>query len=453
MNAKFICGGGNSPMQFVEDFSMLCGQQKLRNHKDNFRYIRFENCEFQAYPHKLIGHFPYLIKLNLSSVAYKTVDRADFRMLKKSPCFESFDLSFNKIEQIDAAVFSDFKLLEELNIHHNRIKKLDPFAFDGVVNLTDLDLSHNELSEFTSLSSVPLLKMIKLDLSFNNITTLGNFSSMEHLESLNLSHNRLVNAFGDVFDVLRSLVKLNLSHNEIVDISDIARSIPSDLKELDLSFNNITTIGTDSVIILQNKVLLPGADRKSAIFARLNKLQSLDLSNNKITRIDFALFSSGFRMLQSLYLNGNLLEELTLHVNVLFPNLEHLAITNNIFNCSYLKDFISTINQTILEYTNTKNLSDLNVHGVICENTHNIMVNQLQSSNQSSMNLPSIIVLTVGIVLIILCLTFILVLMRREELFKNITGFRRSRNSDVCAIVRDDDVPSSDQSTPYNSLS
>ncbi|XP_051890009.1 leucine-rich repeat-containing protein 17 [Pristis pectinata] len=58
------------------------------------------------------------------------------------------DLSRNKIKQLDAKNFMNFKELEILNLSNNAIEYINPAAFVGLLRLKELDLSENHLDNF-----------------------------------------------------------------------------------------------------------------------------------------------------------------------------------------------------------------------------------------------------------------------------------------------------------------
>lgn len=124
-----------------------------------------------------------------------------------------------------------------------------------------------------------------------------------------LSENFLEDIYGCPFDCHCNRVA------QIADCSNrnltrVPSSFPKDIKRIRLERNNITEIGPYS-------------------FQGLKRLQRIDLSNNKLQRIDQLAFSGGLHSLNSLILYSNKLENLPANVFGELSQLQLLLLNAN----------------------------------------------------------------------------------------------------------------------------
>lgn len=73
--------------------------------------------------------------------------------------------------------------------------------------------------------------------------------------------------------------------------------------------------------------------------------------------------------MESLYLDGNQLQDLNGFNNSVFPRLNALGITNNRFNCSYLKQFMQSVKWEQIRLPVDRmplNIHQTNIRGVAC---------------------------------------------------------------------------------------
>lgn len=74
--------------------------------------------------------------------------------------------------------------------------------------------------------------------------------------------------------------------------------------------------------------------------------------------------------MESLYLDGNQLQDLNGFNNSVFPRLNALGITNNRFNCSYLKQFMQSVKWEQIRLPVDRmplNIHQTNIRGVACD--------------------------------------------------------------------------------------
>ena len=150
----------------------------------------------------------YLYKLELFDLSYNNLNKNMLHEnnIKKTinislPSLRIFDLSNNKIENIDILCQFKIELLKELYLNNNDIQNIK--AFDNVTcgKLKKLNLSNNKI---------------------NDINVFTNLSFCNNIEDINLMNNEIVN-----LNILRNvslpkLKTLNLLNNDITDYSVFA---------------------------------------------------------------------------------------------------------------------------------------------------------------------------------------------------------------------------------------
>ncbi|EFN73031.1 Chaoptin [Camponotus floridanus] len=253
------------------------------------------------------------------------------------PDLEFLDLAYNNLYKFDFASFDQVGTLSsfKVNISHNEIPRLwmnsttftTTPAIGGTVqsNIKVLDLSYNNISDIMKYYFKPVeYSLTHLYLSNNELKniTQGVFGNMPHLQWLDLRHNELKEMDFDCFKNTRDLQVLLLSWNEIMDIPaealrplkklrlvDLSHNklrtlsdnmfIDSNIESLDLSHNQFTRLPIKSMSLTSAASLanldmswniLSGIHSTDTIF-RLKNLVWLDLSYNRLVRLDDGVFS------------------------------------------------------------------------------------------------------------------------------------------------------------------
>ncbi|XP_076637697.1 extracellular matrix protein 2-like isoform X2 [Colletes latitarsis] len=231
------------------------------------------------------------LSLKRSGIYQLTVNLRTF-----APRLTHLYLSGNKIESSDFVHKLPDTLLY-LYLDDNLIANLES---DIPASIKELSVSGNKINELCSdtckysTSSLSLTKatmLLKLNASRNRITEIANdtFKNAKHLITLDLSQNKLHRLSNDLFHGMSSLENLFLNHNNFATIPNICWL--QRLKKLDLTGNQIVTITKenfcshapflDTLLLADNRIV----DLDSNVFAKLNSLTKLDLSDNLI--IDF----------------------------------------------------------------------------------------------------------------------------------------------------------------------
>lgn len=191
----------------------------------------------------------------------------------------------------------DFKSLNlatfvEINLSGNLIKNIDFKLFSAKGNnLESLDLSSNKIDSITNTNtkSPSLSKLKSLNLSGNqikNVTFLADLKAPA-IETLDISLNPIEELGPNSFSNMKNLQNLKIQETKLRLIDELAFSPLAQLKFLNMSG-----------VQLENHL----GDKQ---FAKNQKLQVLDMSDNRLHEVPFSLRST--QSIERLILNKNLM--------------------------------------------------------------------------------------------------------------------------------------------------
>ncbi|XP_057335576.1 toll-like receptor Tollo [Microplitis mediator] len=301
---------------------------------------------------------PNLESLDLSDNDMSVLPDNSFVALKK---LKALMLQDNKIRHVGDHALAGLGQLMKLNISSNRLVALPPELFSDTADLLELVLSNNSLSVIAPGLLDNLTKLKNLDLSSNELTShwvnRDTFTRLRELLFLDLSFNALTKIDSSVFKGLVSLQILKLEHNNIDILVDGCFSALQNLQSLTLSHNRITrfeathTLGLNSVMQLfldgnklrilhrrtfSNLTNLQDISLSGNAFTEipesireLKTLKTLDLGNNKISKVDNESFY-GLNELYGLRLVDNKLENISRDTFSTLPALQVLNLASNV---------------------------------------------------------------------------------------------------------------------------
>ncbi|XP_019383951.1 PREDICTED: leucine-rich repeat-containing protein 40 isoform X1 [Gavialis gangeticus] len=244
---------------------------------------------------------------------------------------QKLDVSHNKLKNIPDEL-TQLRHLKSLLVQHNELSHL-PDGFGQLVSLEELNLSNNHLATIpTSFAS--LTNLIRLNVAQNQLRSLpAEISSMKSLKQLDCTKNFLETIPPELAS-MASLEQLYLRKNKLHFLPEF----PSCrlLKELHVGENQIEVLNTEHLKHLNSLCVLELRDNKLKSLpdeiTLLQKLERLDLANNDISRLPYAL--------------GNL------------PHLKFLALEGNPLR-AIRRDILQKGTQELLKYLRSKIKDDI----------------------------------------------------------------------------------------------
>ncbi|XP_044591646.1 chaoptin isoform X2 [Cotesia glomerata] len=223
-------------------------------------------------------------------------------------------LAYNRITTMEKAAFRRLSALRFLNLEFNGLTTLD---LDAIVecggSVFSLNVSFNSISVINS--EFRLINLTEIDLGFNNITTLPSdtFDGLPNLRTLDLRGNFLTTLHPGTF-ALEHLETLNLQDNRLSTLRKQTFHGTSFLQELDLSRNSLSQLSTEQFRNLRNLRILNLSGNHIRSLSRDvfegTRIETLDLSSNRISIVPSAAFLEVGYTLRDLNLAENLIEHL-----------------------------------------------------------------------------------------------------------------------------------------------
>ncbi|XP_031439085.1 leucine-rich repeat and guanylate kinase domain-containing protein isoform X2 [Clupea harengus] len=195
------------------------------------------------------------------------------------------------------SILCNYVHLQKLELPRNKIKDLS--CVSHMPYLIILDASHNELTDFFGFKPPKNLK--EVDFSHNQISEMKDLSAYSFLKKINLDYNHFQKIHG--LDKCASLTHLSLAHNQISCIGGLD-NLP--LKELCLRGNLIQAIeNLQTLWALQVLDLACNRIQSLSGLQNLHLLGSVNLENNRISEIKEATHVHDLRLLRTLNLKRN----------------------------------------------------------------------------------------------------------------------------------------------------
>lgn len=322
------------------------------------KIMRFNGCELSSIgAFNIFKWFQQIRVLNISSLGLQTIHDED---IGAADYLTTFDASHNQLHEIPATIFTKTRnirlTINLIDISHNNIQKLSTHTFRDLQNFEVLNLNFNNIREIEQQTFVDLTYLTTLDLSHNHIEHwMGAFERLPSLRQLNLSTNDIQRINRRTFFGIENLMTLDLSYNNIEELTDESFIELIRLKHLNLSHVHLKTITPKT-------------------FSNARDLETLDLSYNQLVKFDFNLLWPFHNHLESLFLNGNQLNELTnYNSSVSFQHLVQFHIGKNQFLCEYLEKILSESNFIVkfssVAMNRNENVNRTHVHGIDCKET------------------------------------------------------------------------------------
>lgn len=248
----------------------------------------------------------------------------------------TYSLGGNFIANISAFDFHRLGALQRLDLQYNRIRTLHPKAFERLARLEELYLGNNLLAALAPGTLRPLVKLRILYVNANEINYLNtaSFAGLSNLVKLRLDGNVLGSLGDATFSGLTNLLYLHLEANRIRWLSRNAFAGLGKLRFLDLSGNQQTSLRhpeTFRPMRLLSTLLLSGNNMQQlgkGLFQHLSNLVKLSLSGNRLAWLAPEAFV-GLAALKELRLEGNMLTQLPPVLLQPLRSLEVLDLSHN----------------------------------------------------------------------------------------------------------------------------
>ena len=473
----------------IEDSHMDNLPSELFDHFKNLENLKATDLELERVQHYDFRNAKKLITLNVSS---NHITKLQDYMFDTMPKLETIDMSYNLISSIRRASFhltigfGNTIQLKNFNLSHNRLSEIDIVKFDNLKFLEVLHLDHNHIESVEALTSprflqenILLSNLKELYLQQNKIKQL-NAHIVRNVQMINLDGNALVS---ENFNI-QKLKQLYISYNEMkgLEISDQLEvlHLSGNDHPMKINFNNneamkeLKIVGTeirgkdDLINAINNMKNLTSLELsyenyhlndKSLInldmlenltlsFSRLSKLPSnifknkshithLNLNGNNFESIDLKEFSS-LTNLQDLQLASCQLKKLHNYkdIKTILPNLETVDISGNYFECNHISDIIDEFtkqNVTVPEDVHWFNFPT-SVHGITCKNTTDEIKKSssvpLELKEQPHKNGIKTMSIVLGLLILALSLIFIFFAYRKFDLGNKIKQLTSSNGAE-----------------------
>ncbi|TYJ20893.1 hypothetical protein E1A91_A08G027500v1 [Gossypium mustelinum] len=289
---------------------------------------------------KLHGEFPtQVFQLPNLKVLYLSENESLTGFLPNtswSSGLELLDLSNCGFRGSIPASFGNLTQIISVDLSGNSLEGQIPDVFGNLRKLTFLSFSSCSLSGPLPITIFNLTKITRLDLSSNHLEgpLPNHVSELQLLEELGLSNNSISGVVPSWLFTLPSLPRLDLSYNKLVGPIDRIQK-PSSIQEVHLRYNNIGGPIPDSFFDLVNLTWLDLSSNnlsgviKSDMLSKLTSLEVLDVSNNSL----LSLSTSGndvnysFPQLTTVNFSGCSVRQFPSFFRT--SNLESLDLSNN----------------------------------------------------------------------------------------------------------------------------
>lgn len=294
----------------------------------NLKELRIESCKIRYVPSEVLSPLSGLRSLSIRthntdwSAMSMEFHRDTFRGLTD---LRTLDLGDNNIWTLPSEIFCLLYNLKDLNVTRNRLQDISNLGFS--------DWGNGPTAPGKSCNTV----METLDMSYNEISNLpdNGLSSLRALQKLFLQNNRISQVADRAFVGLSDMQILNLSTNALTALPPEMFQSSRDIKQIYLNNNSLSVLapglleGLDQLQILDlsvNQLTSEWVNRDT--FSGLVRLIVLNLSYNRITKIDALLFQD-LNNLQFLSLEYNNIARNADGAFTNFKNLHSLSLAHN----------------------------------------------------------------------------------------------------------------------------
>jgi Leucine-rich repeat (LRR) protein len=244
------------------------------------------------------GHGSFLTDLQEIDLSFNQLNTIANRTFCRARNLLNLDLSNNLITNIETDAFTELGRLENLSISQNKLTAVDWTWFEKTTMLRTLHISNNYIARIDD-KNTRYLSIEKLDISNNHLSDINKVRNLPNLTTLDMGNNLRMTYNAKTFENNTELYLLYLDNTNLEHITnfDFLKNTPK-LGHLFLINNNLENIKIQK---------LPS----------LAQLFHLNLWNTNLTTLDYQ------------------------YLNIKFPNLKEINISENKFGCMFLKEFLN----------------------------------------------------------------------------------------------------------------
>ncbi|XP_044012047.1 toll-like receptor Tollo [Aphidius gifuensis] len=352
---KWIASDNNK-----DDISLVCHLRTINSELENTNFnviqpqhtvrLRLECSDALFYQSSLsAGSFKPLIELRELIIEYcKITNLSDdaFKGLRElrnlTVRTHNTDWSAMALDVSAGAFTNELSKLETLDLGENNMWNFPERSLCSLENLKILNLTKNRLREISSFhfntgTQQCSTNLKEVDFSNNNIEILpaAIFSALSKLQILNLCSNKIIFIADRAFEGLSSINVLKLANNQLTSLPPDLFNDSRNIKEIDLKNNSLNVLPPGLFNDLMQLMILDLSMNElsnewinTATFTGLVRLVVLNLSSNKIRKLESTIFRDLFS-LQTLQLEKNLIESLTENTFSSLNNLHTLVLSDN----------------------------------------------------------------------------------------------------------------------------
>jgi Leucine-rich repeat (LRR) protein len=284
----------------------------------------------------LSDYLPYLTHLRLrnSHILNESLSQIDFLSFLRLENLQldnvqglRIDMNWYSVYESSSCLYSQIK---SLILSNQGLKQVDWIKFLKLNETIEIDLSHNQISVIKAQSFKAMIYLQRLNLSFNRIVEIqkGAFIGLNVLDYIDLRHNDLKQI--DSNDIL---ARSHLFGSNLIQYVKIMKNLDL-LAFIDYSHNNLMSFEMqtkiESASFLQTLYLDHNllTNITSKYFNLLSNLQKIRLDNNQICSIEKNSFQSS-DPLEYLTLNNNRLDHLDIELFKFMRSMKHLNLSWN----------------------------------------------------------------------------------------------------------------------------
>ncbi|KAK6632451.1 hypothetical protein RUM44_007493 [Polyplax serrata] len=244
---------------------------------------------------------PTLKQLNLMQNNISHILEHNFRGLVN---LIELHLDENRIESMPSETFRHLRALKVLTLSGNRIHELVPRLFIMVGKLQELDLSRNPLNDLNPEVFKDIHNLRKFKCRRCHLTSLNKliYQLLNDLTELDLGENEFKYLKSHEFHSLRKLKVLKLDNNLLTVVNEYTFA-PVTSKSKQINEMSEVEVALEEIDLSRNYL----AKINIRSFSNLTSLTSIDISYNKLDKLEFGTFLPVVSSLKRLNISGNLI--------------------------------------------------------------------------------------------------------------------------------------------------